>query len=358
MQLIITPKRALALLRWTITIACLASAARVHAGVFMFMPSAAIARQDPTAPVPTLERQQVIADFFYSTDIDWFRFLAEVQLDSSGSEVERLQAGWRLSPDLSLWVGRYHNPIGYWNVEHHHGHFMETSAERPQIIEFEDEGGPLPIHLVGGLLTGSHPIGDGSLHFDLGVAAGPRVLDGEFEPISIVEDLRFTGLALVARATYRPDATLDDLYGFSLARTKIPIQGPQYQTMQQDLAAFYASRDFDPVRVFGEVFRVSQRLLEGPGPAWPSYWAGYAQAEYKIVPGTWTAFARVEAISSRLTPDYIDLFPKLSKQRQIVGARWDFYQNQALKLEYVRDVSPTGFTTNGIELQWSAMFHF
>ena len=127
--------------------------------------------------------------------------------------------------------------------------------------------------------------------------------------------------------------------------------------MLQDLAAVYASRDFDRLRVFGEVFRVQQRLLEGPGPAWPSYWAGYVQTEYKIVPGVWTAFARYEGISSRLTENYIAQFPKLSKQREIVGARWDFYHNQALKLEYVRDVSPAGMTTNGIELQWSAMFH-
>ncbi len=350
-------RRALDLLRWALLVACTAAGTHAIAGEFMFMPSVALARQNPTAQDPTLERQQIIADFFYSADIGSFRFLAEVQLDNNGSEVERLQAGWRFSPDVSLWFGRYHNPIGYWNVEHHHGHFMETSAERPQIIEFEDEGGPLPIHLVGGLLTGAHAIGDGSLHYDFGVAAGPRVLNGEFEPINVVQDPRFTALALVARATYRPDATLDDQYGVSIARTKIPIQGAEYQAMQQDLAAFYLSRDFDQLRVFGEVFRVSQRLLEGPGPAWPSYWAGYAQAEYKIVPGVWTAFARYEAISSRLTENYITQFPKLSKQREIVGARWDFYQNHALKLEYVRDVSPGGITTNGIELQWSAMFH-
>jgi hypothetical protein len=350
--------RTLVLMRWAFMIALLAVGTHATAGVFMFMPSVALARQDPTAPVPTLERQQFIADLFYSTDLDSFRFLTEVQIDSTGSDVERLQVGWRISPDLSFWFGRYHNPIGYWNVEHHHGHFMETSAERPQIIEFEDEGGPLPIHLVGGLLTGMHPIGQGSLSFDFGVAAGPRVIDGEFEAINVINDPRFTALALVARASYRPDATSDDQYGVSLARTKIPIQGLQYQAMQQDLAALYVNRDFDPARVFGEVFRVSQRLLEGPGPAWPSYWAGYVQGEYKVVPGVWTAFARYEAISSRLTEDYINQFPKLSKQREIVGARWDFYENQALKLEYVRDVSPTGFKTNGIELQWSAMFHF
>lgn len=350
-------KRALALLCWALSIGCAMIGTRAIAGEFMFMPSVSVARQDPELPVPTLDRTQVIADLFYSADFSSFRFLSEVQFDLDGVEVERLQVGWRFSPDLSLWFGRYHSPIGYWNVEHHHGHYMETSAERPQIVEFEDEGGPLPIHLTGGLLTGMQPMGDASLQYDLGVAAGPRVVNGEFEPVNVVDDPRFTALALVARASYHPDATLDDQYGVTVARTKIPIQGTEYQAMLQDLAAVYVSRDFDRLRVFGEVFRVQQRLLEGPGPAWPSYWAGYVQTEYKIFPGVWTAFARYEGISSRLTESYIAQFPKLSKQREIVGARWDFYHNQALKLEYVRDVSPAGMTTNGIELQWSAMFH-
>ena len=353
-----TPRNITAAIIVSLMTACLAAGTSECAAQFMFMPSVAFARQNPTLPTPTLEQTQLIADFFYSTDVDSFRFLAEVQVENSGADVERLQVGWRFSPNVSLWLGRYHNPIGYWNVEHHHGHFMETSAERPQIIEFEDEGGPLPIHLVGGLLTGRHAIGDGSLHYDFGVAAGPRVQDGTFEPINVVDHPQLTKLALVVRAAYRPDATQDDQYGVSLARTNIPIQGSEYQEMQQDLAILYVGREFDRARVFGELFRVSQRLLEGPGPAWPSYWAGYVQGEYKIVPGTWTAFARYEAISSRLTEDYINQFPKLSKQREIAGVRWDFYPNLALKLEYVRDVSPARITTNGIELQWSAMFHF
>lgn len=358
MRRIMTRARALVLLRRTLMVASLVAGTHAVAGTFMFMPTVAFAHQDTTVPVPTLDPQQFIADLFYSTDVDSFRFLTEVQIDAGGTEAERFQAGWRISPDLSLWFGRYHNPIGYWNVEHHHGHYMETSAERPQILEFEDEGGPLPIHLVGGLLTGMHEIGNGTLNFDIGVAAGPRVRNGEFRPINIFEDPRLTALALVARASYRPDATLDDQYGASLVRTKIPIHGVQYEEMQQDLMVFYVSRDFDVVRVFGEAIRVSQRLLEGPGPAWPSYWAGYVQGEYKLVPAEWTAFARYEAISSRLTDDYVNQFPKLSKQREIVGIRWDYHPNQALKLEYVRDASPAGLTTNGIELQWSAMFHF
>src|SRR5438128_5043554 len=281
---IVTQARALTTLLPALLIACAATAPHALAGEFMIMPTIAFAHQNRSSPDPTLERQQYIADLFYSGDIGSFRLLGELQVDPGGYDMERLQAGWRVTPDISLWFGRYHNPIGYWNMEHHHGHYMETSAERPQIVEFEDEGGPLPIHLFGLLLQGMHPIGDASLQYDLGVASGPRVVDGEFGPVDVVRKPRFNKLALVARVAYRPDAAQDDQYGAFVARTKIPAEGLDFTEIQQDLAGIYLSRDIDRLRVFGEVFRINHRVLQGPGVVWPSYWAGYAQAEYKVIP--------------------------------------------------------------------------
>ena len=48
-----------------------------------------------------------------------------------------------------LKVGKFHSPIGYFNQKWHHGLYLMTPIDRPQIVNFEDEGGPLPVHLVG-----------------------------------------------------------------------------------------------------------------------------------------------------------------------------------------------------------------
>jgi hypothetical protein len=331
--------------------------APARAGEFMFMPTAAYVQSTRSADDPALEKRQLLGDLFYSGDHGRLRLLGELQLERDGYDMERLQAGWRIDANTSLWFGRFHNPIGYWNLEHHHGHFMETSAERPRILEFEDEGGPLPIHLTGFLLQGLHPLGTASLQYDIGIASGPRLKDGELDPVDVVRAPRRNKLATVARASYRPDATSDDQFGAFVAHTRIPSADEPLE-IDQTLFGAYFSRDLGPVRFFGEAFRVRHRLARGEGRVWPSYWAGYLQAEYKLVPAQWTLFARHEALSSRMTTEYADLFPDLPKRRELAGVRWDYMDNQALKLEWVHDTLIGGSTFNGIEVQWSAMFQW
>src|SRR5438552_13663918 len=217
-----------------------ASPSAAVAGEFMFMPTAAVVHGTGSSDDPTLEKRQILADLFYAGDRGRLRFLAELQLERDTWDMERLQLGWRLSPNESLWFGRYHNPIGYWNIEHHHGHYMETSAERPRILEFEDEGGPLPIHLAGFLLQGIHPIRDAALYYDIGVAAGPRVVDGELDAVDVIRSPRRNKLAMVARVGYRPDAVGDDQLGAFVARTRIPVEGDERSLINQDLWGVYA----------------------------------------------------------------------------------------------------------------------
>jgi hypothetical protein len=332
-----------------------ATATPALAGQFMFMPSVSVAKESRPGGEPSLENHQYIGDLYYSGDSGRFRFLSELQIDQGGWDMERLQVGWRLAPEVSLWFGRYHNPIGYWNMEHHHGHYMETSAERPRIIEFEDEGGPLPIHLTGFLLQGAHAMGDASLQYDFGVASGPKI-DDELEPVDIVRDPKLNKLALVARFAFRPDATQDDQYGGFVAHTRIPVTGLTFRETNQTIAGFYLNRTFDRLRLFGEAFRVNNQVAQGSSASWPSYWAAYVQAEYKLAPAAWTAYARHEAISSNLNGDYLTVYPKLLKQRQLAGIRWDFNQNQALKLEVIHDTRFGGIGSNGLQIQWSGMF--
>jgi hypothetical protein len=339
-----------------LALACAYAIPTVQAGEFMFMPTASVLQRTGSRDDPTVEKHSILGDIFYAGDFGRLRLLGELQIEREGVDMERLQAGWRLTPAASLWFGRYHNPIGYWNIEHHHGHYIETSAERPRILEFEDGGGPLPIHLFGFLLSGTHQLGVAGLQYDFGIASGPRVVDGELEPVDVIRNPRRNKLATVARFAYRPEATQDDQYGAFVARTRIPVFGEVSGTVDQTVWGLYFSREFSRLRLFGEAFRVAHRNAGGDVD-WPSYWAGYIQAEYKLVPQQWTLFARHEGLSSRLTPGYSALFPKLTRERQVAGVRWDFFDKQALKLELIRDTIPSGATFNGIEVQWSAMFH-
>ncbi len=86
------------------------------------------------------------ADLFYTRTGERFRFLAEYLLTDDEHDLERLQVGWQLSEATRLWLGRFHQSASYWNTEHHHGQFLQTSIYRPAIEEFEDTGSLLPSH--------------------------------------------------------------------------------------------------------------------------------------------------------------------------------------------------------------------
>ena len=62
---------------------------------------------------------------------------------------ERIQVRWAPSTLFSLTAGRMHTPLGYWNETFHHGTWFQTTAARPLLYEFEDDGGILPVHMVG-----------------------------------------------------------------------------------------------------------------------------------------------------------------------------------------------------------------
>ena len=75
-------------------------------------------------------------------------------------EVERLYFGYDFHKFFTLRVGRVHSPLGYFTREWHHGVYLMPTIRRPLIIEFEEYGGPLPIHSIGFEAEGSTEIGE------------------------------------------------------------------------------------------------------------------------------------------------------------------------------------------------------
>jgi hypothetical protein len=77
-------------------------------------------------------------------------------------DVERFFVGWH-DERFSLEAGRTHTELGYWNNAFHHGSWLQMTVNRPRIVNFEDDGGLLPIHSVGvtarlHLLTGERQL--------------------------------------------------------------------------------------------------------------------------------------------------------------------------------------------------------
>ncbi len=79
-----------------------------------------------------------------------FKVLIEMYLEQPEAilDVERGYAELKVE-NFSFRLGKFHTPLGYFNRAWHHGLYLMTPIDRPLIVSFEDEGGPLPVHMVG-----------------------------------------------------------------------------------------------------------------------------------------------------------------------------------------------------------------
>jgi len=85
-------------------------------------------------------------------------------------EVERSIIRYDYNDYFKISFGRYHTPIGYWNTAFHHGAWLETSIDRPEIVKVG--GTYTPIHFVGFLVEGNIPSGGAGLAYSVGVGNG------------------------------------------------------------------------------------------------------------------------------------------------------------------------------------------
>ncbi len=117
-------------------------------------------------------------DFFSSTSFDRWSFLGELLFEFPGSndiavDLERGEIGYLVANWLRFRVGRFHSALGYYNDAYHHGSYFEVATGRPILQSFEDEGGLLPVHLIGIHADGRLSLGKSvRLRYDADLANG------------------------------------------------------------------------------------------------------------------------------------------------------------------------------------------
>lgn len=130
-------------------------------------------------------------DFYYTKKLsDQTNFLAEIVYEMGDDNAaildpERLWIQYYVSPWLQVKIGREHTALGYWNDNFHHGKWLQTTVNRPQFYEFEDDGGVLPVHVMGLEFRGQGKMGPGEFGYiaNIGNGRGPEV-----DPPQIVND--------------------------------------------------------------------------------------------------------------------------------------------------------------------------
>ena len=326
--------------------------------ILLFPTIAALHRNSPAANHPQ-DKIEPSLDTFYSASHERLRLLAEFFLASDDKTMERMQIGWLPTPSTTMWLGRFHNPLGYWNTEFHHGNYLTTSITRPGIIASEKHGGGvLPIHISGLLVE---EISDSPINYSVALGVGPTLGAKGLVPIDILSPTERHGrLAASARLTYRPLAKSLGEFGIFAARTTIPAENISMSMVtvseiRQTLAGAELNQEIGNLRLTGELYIVHNRIEPQLAVESHTFTSAYLQAEYPILP-EWTLFGRIEDTAEKTGDLYLGLRPDFTKSRTLAGARFELTHNQALKLELSHSKHQDNTQFNQLAMEWSAIF--
>lgn len=318
-------------------------------------------KQTDTAARGTVSDLTATLDLFATVESEHVRFLGEWYLTETAKEIQRLQLGWRFAGGDTVWAGRFHTPIGYWNTAYHHGTYLQTSISRPGIEEFEGGHGPLPTHFTGLLWEGSSELDTGAVHYSLAAGLGPR-LEGRLAALDVAHPGSGHGGGAVVNVNWRPVLFGSNQVGLFVGSTRLRghVDGQAHDdaavadhTFEQHIAGAYAHWTRGPVRITSTLTHVRGAFDHG-GPG-ESFSNAYVQAEWSATDRL-TPYARIEdSHGVDAEAAFLGRFRGFVTERSLVGLRFELTPRQALtgELSHFRTIGGRG---DRLALQWSAYF--
>ena len=234
-------------------------------------------------------------------------------------DVERVIVSYTPRSYFNVSAGKHHTPLGYWNNAYHHGTLLQPTIERPLMDRFEDDGGILPIHTTGLLLSGND-VGPAHLGYSflVGNGIGSTPISDNNPRKSMTAELRsqITSYLEVGVSGYddlAPRGTLN-LAGDSLPspfsmRTiggHVALLGGHYELISE--------------------YQRIMNHLEGDGTHANNAMFVYAGRRF----GSVVPYARWDKLDFDAADPY---FPVADVQAALIGARYDFSAMGTIKLE-------------------------
>jgi hypothetical protein len=344
----------LALLRaiWFAIAAALTATESIAQEVILF-PAASTSRNF-TGTAPKENDNLLSGSLFFSHDIGKLRLLAEVLVTNREKEFERAQVGWKVAQDATIWAGRFHTPIGYWNTEFHHGAYLQTTIYRPQITNYEDEKGLLPLHAMGGLFQSKKTLGDGSLNIETSLASGPTLHHEGLEPIAFLRKQRYGRTGGSAKLAWQPQTTSNTQFGASAGKFTLPYEGHIADSLSQTVINGFVNWEHQRWRALGEIYVIRHNALESGVRSQSTIKSAYLQTEYRISDSL-LGYLRVENTTAPLSDPLISRVPTVARHSATLGTRIELGKRLALKVEGFSNYRFDGTTSHGLAAQISGV---
>ena len=289
--------------------------------------------------------------------------LAEFAFEDGGVDVERLQIGYLFSDLAKLNAGRYHTSLGYWNTAYHHGAFLYTTVNRPFFLDWEDDGGILPLHTVGVVLSGRQfpEFGEWSYHLMFGNGSsiidenGNNVLDPNTE--SDPNKNKAVGLHLA----WAPAVLNGWALGLTGYNSEVESNGPLLVPpavaptleVSQTIGGVDITHTQGALEVLAEYFLVRDKDKIGSDTATNQFY--YVQIAYEVKDGI-KPYARHEQGSVDEGDPYMIALGSADKRIETVGINTHIGEQSVLKIEgrFVNDEGADSHQEYGA--QWAFAF--
>ena len=298
-----------------------------------------------------------LVDFFYTAKYNDWRLLSEFLVSDDERDLERLIVGRIDSQGRQFWLGRNHTDLDQWNRLFHRETYLQTTINRPGIIEFEDDGGVLPAHITGLSVEDNRVLGKHSLNYRVTVGLGPTLKQQHLVPFDLLKlNQDSHDLALTAIVSDQSGGDSFKESGLFLGHSIIPSQVSNITEIKQTVLGAYANYGLGINTVLrASAFFVADNIdLTGGGTKKSTFGYAYFQPEYNFNP-VWTFYGRLEVNSGAKKDLYIQQIPSFISERILAGARFQLENSQAIKFE-VAKLQQYGQRFMAAEVQWSAAF--
>lgn len=280
-------------------------------------------------------------------------------------DLERLWVKRSINEKLSLAIGRFHSPLGYWNRNMHHGVLLQDTAGRPGFLDFEDgDSAILPLHVVGLMANGALT---NEISYELSVGNSPSINSADAQAGNAVEigignvADQSDGKSVGGRVTYKPAGRDYSVSAFAMQNSVVDVGGAELvsQTIS-GIDARYENGPFDVLTEYYSLKNDSQTSFAGnanvaaydaSSHTGTAYYVQFGYQATEVLKATY----RYEDVAFDLDDAYFALLGKGEETHNVLSFRYDLDDSNAVKVEFNRAEPVIGDDSTSVVVDWEFM---
>jgi hypothetical protein len=293
-------------------------------------------------------------DLFLSSQLtDRSSVLAEIVFQEGDAQsykvdLRRVLLKYDFNDHLKLSFGRYQTGIGYYNWAFRSAAWLQTTNDRPLIMEYATDGGLLPTQAIGVSATGSIPSGTLGLNY-LAEYGSSDTIRPDIDGSGLLNDEN-NGNHVLLGAFARPDWARGLQFGSSIYHDKISnLHGGLNERYGQTIVNAYAAYVAHGLELLNEGFLIRHAELHGSDlfnmPAF------YTQASKRV--RQFRPFVRYQYVNANPRSVFEDV---LLRHGPSFGSRYDLNDFIAFTAQLDHTVRKGQPDLNGLQLQFAFTF--